>query len=231
MARLKPLPVVLFAAALMTASIGAGAQQQGVRIVLPAHIDAACVTRAAQDFGIRADVLLGMVYVESRGKSAVGKNTNGTIDCGVAQQNYGGAGWGTHLQSQYGITCEDMLRSPCQSIRAQAYVLRREMDGRCKNSDVWCAVARYHSPGNAQLQQVYLDKVWSAVTQLHATGRFGNAKGAATTAATAAQAVAPAAAVSTPSVSGAAPGRRVVIASDEAPASDELTQQQTPLQQ
>lgn len=159
------------------------AQAQAVRIVLPAHINAACVSTAAQDYGVRADVLLAMVQVESRGKSISARNTNGTVDCGVAQQNYGGNGWGTHLEQRYGITCQDMLASPCQSIRAQAYVLRREMDSAaCRAQDVWCAVARYHSPGNAVLQQAYVNKVAVALNELHRTGRFAKGGGQGTTA-------------------------------------------------
>ncbi len=156
------------------------APAQEIRIVLPAHIDAKCVSQAADDYRIRSDVLIAMVMVESGGRSVVANNTNQSVDCGVAQQNFGGDGWGNHLYSKYGLTCQDMVKNPCQSIRAQAYILRKELDGPCVGKDIFCAIARYHSPGNKEFQNRYISRVIDALDRLHRTGRMNASSGSST---------------------------------------------------
>jgi hypothetical protein len=140
-------------------------------VILPDRLPAGCIQSAADDFGLPATVLLAMIKVESNGHSAVSRNANGTWDVGVAQHNT--ASWVPYFERNYGITAEQLASDVCQSVRAQAYVLRREVNSReCAGVDLWCAVARYHSPRNLQARQTYLNKVRAALQQMLATGRF-----------------------------------------------------------
>jgi len=140
-------------------------------IVVPDRIPVGCVQVAASDYSVPAVLLLAMLKVESGGRSVVSSNANGTQDIGMAQHN--SASWVPYLERRYGITAGDLLRSPCQSIRAQAYVLRREMNTReCGGFDLWCGVARYHSPGNANARKRYVARVHGALTEILESGRF-----------------------------------------------------------
>jgi soluble lytic murein transglycosylase-like protein len=149
----------------------AAAQTSPGLVLLPARLPAACIQGAADDFGLPATILLAMVKVESNGHSAVTRNANGTWDVGVAQHNT--ASWVPYFERRYGITAQTLADDPCQSIRAQAYVLRHEINSReCAGSDLWCAVARYHSPRNVQARQRYLAKVQDALRRMLASGQF-----------------------------------------------------------
>jgi soluble lytic murein transglycosylase-like protein len=144
-------------------------------VVLPDRLPAGCIQTAADDFGLPATLMLAMIKVESNGRSAVSRNPNGTYDVGVAQHNT--ASWVPYFERNYGITPQQLVSDPCQSIRAQAYVLRREVNSReCGGVDLWCAVARYHSPRNVRAREIYLHKVSSALQQMLATGRFETAQ-------------------------------------------------------
>lgn len=140
-------------------------------IVLPARLPAACIQLAADDFGVPASVLLAMLKVESNGHRLVSRNANGTWDIGVAQHN--SASWVPYFERHYGITPQALAQDVCQSVRAQAYVLRREIvSSQCAGVDLWCAVARYHSPRNAKAQQRYLAKVQHSLQRMLRSGRF-----------------------------------------------------------
>jgi hypothetical protein len=140
-------------------------------VMLPERLPAPCIQRAADDFAVPATVLLAMVKVESNGRSVVSPNTNGTWDIGVAQHNT--SSWVPYFERRYGITAQALASDPCQSIRAQAYVIRREIHTReCAGVDLWCAVARYHAPNNLQARQKYLLKVQKALRHMLATGEF-----------------------------------------------------------
>lgn len=141
------------------------------RVVLPARLPAQCFIEAASAYGVPALVLVAMVKNESQGRSVASRNKDGSVDYGVAQHN--SRSWVPYLEEHYGITKEALLSNPCQSIRAQAYVLRRELNTKaCKGRDVWCGVARYHAPNSPRLQGIYVDRVRRALDRIVRTGRF-----------------------------------------------------------
>jgi hypothetical protein len=143
----------------------------GPSIVLPARLPATCVLSAAGDYRIPPVVMLAMIKVESGGKSVVGRNANGSLDLGVAQHNTDS--WVPFFRDRYGIDPQSLLDNPCQSIRAQAYVLRKELDSReCAGVDIWCAVGRYHAPYNMASRAVYIPKVQTALAVMVKSGRF-----------------------------------------------------------
>jgi soluble lytic murein transglycosylase-like protein len=146
------------------------------QIVLPARLPAQCFLTSASDYGVPPLVLVAMVKVESHGKSVVSRNPNGSFDLGVAQINLDASGkgsWGRYMRERYGITPEALANNPCQSIRAQAYVLRSELNHRsCGGSDIWCGVGRYHAPYKAEARAVYVEKVKAALSSLVASGKF-----------------------------------------------------------
>ena len=163
--------VALAAGALTTLAAAAQDEADGRRIVLPNHLPAWCIVQAAQDYALPAEVLVAIVKTESGGRSVVTRNANGSLDYGVAQIN--SASWIPYFEREFGISRESLVRSPCQAMRAQAYVLRKEMNSReCGGVDLWCAVGRYHAPNNLALRQIYVPKVQAALRKLLATGRF-----------------------------------------------------------
>jgi hypothetical protein len=150
------------------------APQAPPQIMLPERLPAPCVQSAANDFGLPATILLAMVKVESNGHSRVAANANGTWDVGVAQHNT--ASWVPYFEQRYGITAQQLAHNPCQSIRAQAYVLRQETNSReCAGVDLWCGVGRYHAPRNLQARQRYVAKVQAALEKMLRTGHFETA--------------------------------------------------------
>lgn len=144
-------------------------------VILPERLPAGCIQTAADAFALPATVLLAMIKVESNGYPAVSRNANGTWDLGVAQHNT--SSWVPYFERNYGITAQQLAHDVCQSVRAQAYVLRREVNSReCAGVDLWCAVARYHAPRNIQARQTYLGKVQAALQQMLTTGQFETAR-------------------------------------------------------
>lgn len=168
--------VVAVAAAGACVALSALAQPGAqVRVVLPSHLPSACFIQAARDYAVPDLVLAAMVKVESGGRSVVANNRDGSQDVGVAQHNT--RSWVPYFEQKYGITRQDLLSNPCQSIRAQAYTLRREWNHRsCAPlawiQGVWCAVGRYHAPNNQRLAQIYVQKVQKAYMDMIAAGRF-----------------------------------------------------------
>lgn len=145
------------------------------RVVLPSGLPAKCILRSSSDYTVPSLVLVAMLKTESGGRSVKSRNRDGSYDVGVAQHNT--RSWVPYFEKKYGITEEDLMSNPCQSIRAQAYALRREMNAkRCKSlpwdQAVWCGVKRYHAPNNEALATVYLNKVYSAYLNLIRDGRF-----------------------------------------------------------
>lgn len=168
----------VIAAVVACALVSPVAAAQGSRsgaegaIVLPAHLPADCFIAAGRDYDVPPEVLVAIVRFESRGRNgAVGRNTDGTRDLGVAQHNT--ASWVPYFQKHYGIQPEDLRLSPCQSVRAAAYSLRWEQNRKeCRGASIWCGVGRYHSPGNLALRRTYVAGVQSALSQMLETGRF-----------------------------------------------------------
>lgn len=164
---------VLGAAAVLAS--GAADATQSTRIVLPPHLPAGCIALASLDYTIPAPVMLAIIKTESGGRAVVSRNANGSFDYGVAQHNTNS--WVPFFEKKYGIARQSLIDSPCQSIRAQAYVLRTEMNSReCRGVDVWCAVGRYHAPNNMRARAQYVPKVRSALELIMSTGRFDGAK-------------------------------------------------------
>lgn len=144
-------------------------------VVLPGHLPADCILRSAADYVVPPLVMVAILKTESNGLSVVGKNKNGSLDVGVAQHNT--KSWVPYFQKNYGITAQDLLNSPCQSIRAQAYALRYEMNSKkCGGlswaDSVWCGVMRYHAPNNPVAARSYLAKVRKAYAEMVRLGRF-----------------------------------------------------------
>ena len=167
------VPRIAALAAVALTAVATPAQEVGEsrRIVLPNHLPAWCIAQAAQDYTLPAEVLVAIVKTESDGRSVVSRNSNGSLDYGVAQIN--SASWVPYFEREFGISRESLVRSPCQAMRAQAYVLRKEMNSReCGGVDLWCAVGRYHAPNNLAQRQIYVPKVQAALRKLLATGRF-----------------------------------------------------------
>lgn len=153
------------------ASVPARAQTHPASIVLPERLPAQCVQQAASDYAVPVEIVLAIVRHESRGRSVASRNRNGTYDLGVAQHNTGS--WVPYFRDRYGIDPQSLLDSPCQSIRALAYTLRRELDSReCAGTDIWCAVGRYHAPNNLRHRSVYVPKVAQALQEMLSSGRF-----------------------------------------------------------
>lgn len=139
-------------------------------IQLPPRLPAICFTSAARDYRLPELVLVAMVMAESGGRSVVSRNRDGSWDVGVAQHN--SRSWVPYLSRRYGVTAGDLME-PCQSIRAQAYVLRKEYNHRaCMNQSIWCGVGRYHAPHAQANAAVYVDRVQAALRGLLSTGRF-----------------------------------------------------------
>lgn len=140
-------------------------------VVLPPHLPAQCFVAAASDYHIPPIVLVAMAKVESNGRPVVGQNRDGSVDLGVMQHNSNS--WVPYLQRQYGISPQQLLGNACQSIRAAAYVLRREINSRaCQGWDLWCGVGRYHHPSNQRLADTYVSKVRQAMDAIVSGGRF-----------------------------------------------------------
>lgn len=140
-------------------------------VVLPANLPAQCFVTPAQDYNVPPMVLVAMVKVESKGRSVVSRNKNGSLDLGVAQHNTDS--WVPYFKKKFGIEPAALATNPCQSIRAAAYVLRTELNHKsCAGSDIWCAVGRYHAPNNRNLAAIYIGKVKAAMNQILGKGAF-----------------------------------------------------------
>lgn len=97
-----------------------------------------CIEQAAAFHGVNAQLLRAIFYVESRGNpSAIGKNTNGSIDVGLGQTN------SIHFKelSHYGIAPEHLLDG-CISSYVSAWHLAKQFK---VYGNTWAAVGSYHS--------------------------------------------------------------------------------------
>lgn len=97
-----------------------------------------CIPDAAKFHGVNEAVLRAIAWHESRmNPSAVGRNSNGTVDIGRMQTN------SVHLQelAQYGITPQHLLDA-CVSDYVGAWMYARKIR---KHGNTWAAVGAYHS--------------------------------------------------------------------------------------
>jgi len=97
-----------------------------------------CIPSAAQHHRIDPQLLRAVLKVESDLRPwAVGRNTNGTVDMGMAQIN------SIHLPelARHGIHSQHLF-DPCVASYVAAWLLRRNID---RHGLTWFAVAAYHS--------------------------------------------------------------------------------------
>lgn len=97
-----------------------------------------CVASAAQTHRVNPDVLRAILMVESRMNPAVvSKNSNGTIDVGIAGIN------SIHFKelSRFGISQSDLM-DPCISTFVAAWKVSKKI---AKWGNTWFGVAAYHS--------------------------------------------------------------------------------------
>ncbi len=117
----------------------AGAQTASAKSVDPFSTDAErCIVPASQHHGVNYHVLRAILVAESRLKSqTVTRNTNGSIDVGMAGTN------SIHFKelSKFGIAPEHLLDA-CISTYVAAWHLRKQI---VAHGNTWEAVARYHS--------------------------------------------------------------------------------------
>jgi soluble lytic murein transglycosylase-like protein len=97
-----------------------------------------CVASAAQTHRVNPDILRAILMVESRmNPGVVSKNSNGTIDVGIAGIN------SIHFRelSRHGISQSDLM-DPCVSTFVAAWKVSKKM---AKWGNTWFGVAAYHS--------------------------------------------------------------------------------------
>lgn len=145
---------------------------QTVMVELPKRIPPHCVLTAARDYTIPEGIILAVLKQESGGQvGLVRANANGSFDVGPAQIN--SSSWLPYFQSRYGVRVETLTNDMCTALRAQAYVLRREANSpACRGKPIWCAVGRYHAPGNSALQSSYVLNVARKLGHMLQTGKF-----------------------------------------------------------
>lgn len=116
-----------------------------------------CVVKAAERHSVNPWVLKAILKVESNFKpGAVTRNTNGTVDLGMAQIN------SIHLKelSKYGIAEGDLL-NPCVSIYVAAWHLAKQHR---RHGNTWFAVGAYHS-ATPCFNARYVGLVWNTLVE------------------------------------------------------------------
>lgn len=114
-----------------------------------------CVVKAAERHSVNPWVLKAILKVESNFKpSAVTRNTNGTVDLGMAQIN------SIHLKelSKFGIAEGDLL-NPCVSTYVAAWHLAKQHR---RHGNTWFAVGAYHS-ATPCFNTRYVGLVWNTL--------------------------------------------------------------------
>lgn len=114
-----------------------------------------CVVKAAEHHSVNPWVLKAILKVESNFKpSAVTRNTNGTVDLGMAQIN------SIHLKelSKFGIAEGDLL-NPCVSTYVAAWHLAKQHR---RHGNTWFAVGAYHS-ATPCFNTRYVGLVWNTL--------------------------------------------------------------------
>lgn len=114
-----------------------------------------CVTEAATYHSVSPWTLRAIIQVESRfNPAAVNRNTNGTMDIGLAQIN------SMHFKElgKHGIAPRDLLNG-CVSSYVAAWHLKKQINA---YGNTWYAVGAYHSTTPC-LNQRYTGLVWNAL--------------------------------------------------------------------
>ena len=112
---------------------------------------ATCWEQAARRHQVNPWLLVAIAEVESGLRpTAIGRNTNGSIDIGLMQIN---SLWLPELR-RHGIAARDLL-DPCVSVHVGAWVLAQKMR---MHGNTWTAVGAYNA-GSAVLRDRYARKV------------------------------------------------------------------------
>ena len=112
-----------------------------------------CVTQAANYHGVSSWVLRGIIQVESRfNPQAMNKNSNGTVDMGIAQIN------SMHLKelATHGIGPKDLMNA-CVASYVAAWHLKKQIKA---YGNTWFAVGAYHSTTKC-FNERYASLVWN----------------------------------------------------------------------
>lgn len=151
--------VLAFACAFLLASAPAMGQQTSASAVslgsMPLTSATQCVVKAAERHSVNPWVLKAILKVESNFKpGAVTRNSNGTVDLGMAQIN------SIHLKelSNYGIAEDDLL-NPCVSTYVAAWHLAKQHR---RHGNTWFAVGAYHS-ATPCFNARYVGLVWNTL--------------------------------------------------------------------
>lgn len=122
---------------------------------MPATSATQCVVKAAERHSVNPWVLKAILKVESNFKpGAITRNTNGTVDLGMAQIN------SVHLKelSKFGIDEGDLL-NPCVSTYVAAWHLAKQHR---RHGNTWFAVGAYHSATPCYNTR-YVGLVWNTL--------------------------------------------------------------------
>lgn len=89
-----------------------------------AHIDlptTQCIEQAAQRYSVPELLIHSILLTENGRTGQCSKNTNGTIDCGLAQIN---SVHFSSLSQKYGIAPAQVVHDPCTNVYVSTYLLK-----------------------------------------------------------------------------------------------------------
>ncbi len=118
-----------------------------------------CVVAVSQRYRVPIEIIAGILAQEHGQLGQKMPNRNGTYDMGPMQVN---SFWLPFLH-HYGVGESHMLRHGCYNVAVGAWIVRYEQAR--KNSDIWQAVGRYHSP-NPSLAASYALRVAGKVRDI-----------------------------------------------------------------
>ncbi|CAM5405133.1 hypothetical protein SSTU70S_02832 [Stutzerimonas stutzeri] len=119
-----------------------------------------CIADAARHHRVDYLLLLAIAHVESgMASSAIGRNTNGTVDRGLMQIN----NWWAPKLTRFGVSRADLM-DPCVSAYVGAWILSQEI---ARHGSTWRAVGAYNSP-NEERRAIYARKVQKKLAELSA---------------------------------------------------------------
>ena len=115
-----------------------------------------CSLAASLEYGVPADIMLGLAELEGGKPGLVKKNKNGTHDLGQMQFN---SAYLADLEKAYGIRKEDVMGAGCYPFRLAAWRVRGHL--RQEKGDIWRRAACYHSK-TPEYNTIYRAKLISA---------------------------------------------------------------------
>lgn len=149
--------------AILLVGVTATARAQGAVPwqVVSRPLEAACVMKASEGFGVPLAVILGVMVTEGGKVGRYSVNTNGTRDLGPMQIN---TIWLPKL-AQYGITEQMLLHDGCLNVMTGTWILR----GHLAKNPLWDAIGAYHSK-TPHLKSKYQWKVWNNMQSIRNVG-------------------------------------------------------------